>query len=41
MSLSLRLTFRAPDRTMTDQEAQDATERIVDALRSAHGAERR
>jgi len=40
-SLSLRLTFRAPDRTMTDQEAQDATERIVDALRSAHRAERR
>ena len=40
-SLSLRLTFRAPDRTMTDEEAQEATERIVDALRSTHGAERR
>ena len=41
ISLSLRLTFRAPDRTMTDEEAQNATERIVDALQSAHGAERR
>jgi phenylalanyl-tRNA synthetase beta chain len=41
VSLSIRLTFRAPDRTLTDQEAQDATERIVDALRSAHGAQQR
>jgi phenylalanyl-tRNA synthetase beta chain len=41
VSLSLRLTFRAPDRTLTDEEAQDATERIVAALSSAHGAERR
>jgi phenylalanyl-tRNA synthetase beta chain len=40
-SLSLRLTFRASDRTMTDEEAQSATERIVDALRAAHGAEQR
>jgi phenylalanyl-tRNA synthetase beta chain len=41
ISLSLRLTFRAPDRTLTDEEAQAATERIVEALRKAHGAERR
>jgi phenylalanyl-tRNA synthetase beta chain len=41
VSLSLRLTFRAADRTLTDEEAQTATERIVDALRRAHGAERR
>ena len=41
ISLSLRLTFRAPDRTLTDDEAQAATERIVEALRRAHGAERR
>jgi phenylalanyl-tRNA synthetase beta chain len=41
VSLSLRLTFRAPERTLTDAEAQDATDRIVDALRIAHGAERR
>jgi phenylalanyl-tRNA synthetase beta chain len=41
VSLSLRLTFRAPERTLTDDEAQGATERIVAALRDAHGAERR
>jgi phenylalanyl-tRNA synthetase beta chain len=41
VSLSLRLTFRAPERTLTDDEAQDATERIVDALRTCHGAARR
>ena len=40
-SLSLRLTFRAPDRTLTDEEADQATTTIVDALRAAHGAERR
>jgi phenylalanyl-tRNA synthetase beta chain len=41
VSLSLRLTFRAPDRTLTDEEAQEAMERIVAALRDTHGAERR
>jgi phenylalanyl-tRNA synthetase beta chain len=41
ISLSLRLTFRDPERTLTDDEAQAATERIVDALRRAHGAEQR
>jgi len=41
ISLSLRLTFRAVDRTLTDEEAQAGTERIVEALRAAHGAERR
>lgn len=41
VSLSLRLTFQASDRTLTDEEAQSATERIVDALRAAHRAERR
>jgi phenylalanyl-tRNA synthetase beta chain len=41
ISLSLRLTYRAADRTMTDEEAQEATDRIVDALRAAHNAERR
>jgi phenylalanyl-tRNA synthetase beta chain len=41
ISLSLRLTFRAPDRTLTDHEAQDATARIVNTLRTAHGAEQR
>jgi phenylalanyl-tRNA synthetase beta chain len=41
VSLSLRLTFRAPERTLTDAEAKDATDRIVYALREAHGAEQR
>jgi phenylalanyl-tRNA synthetase beta chain len=41
ISLSLRLTFRAPDRTLTDDEVQAATERIVEALGAAHGAVRR
>ena len=41
VSLSYRLTFRAPDRTLTDEEAQDATSRILDALRTTHGAEQR
>jgi phenylalanyl-tRNA synthetase beta chain len=41
VSLSVRLTFRAPARTLTDEEADAATASIVDALKAAHGAERR
>jgi phenylalanyl-tRNA synthetase beta chain len=41
VSLSLRLTYRAPERTLTDDEAQAATDTIVDALRTTHNAERR
>jgi phenylalanyl-tRNA synthetase beta chain len=41
ISLSLRLTFRDPERTLTDDEVQKATERIIDALRTAHAAEQR
>ena len=41
ISLSLRLTFRSADRTLTDREVDDAMTRIVAALQSAHGAERR
>jgi phenylalanyl-tRNA synthetase beta chain len=41
VSLSLRLTYRATDRTLTDDEAQEATDRIVDALRARHEAEQR
>ena len=41
VSLSVRLTFRAADRTLTDEDAQAATEHIVSALKAAHGAERR
>ena len=41
VSLSVRLTFRAADRTLTDEDAQAATDAIVAALKAAHGAERR
>lgn len=41
VSLSLRLTFRAPDRTLTDDEVQAAMDGILAALRSTHGAEQR
>jgi phenylalanyl-tRNA synthetase beta chain len=41
ISLSLRLTFRAPDRTLTDEEVQTAMEKILAALVAAHGAEQR
>jgi phenylalanyl-tRNA synthetase beta chain len=41
VSLSMHLTFRASDRTLTDQEADSVTETIFNALRAAHGAERR
>jgi phenylalanyl-tRNA synthetase beta chain len=41
VSLSLRLTFRSSERTLTDAEVDDAMARIVDALASTHGAVRR
>jgi phenylalanyl-tRNA synthetase beta chain len=41
VSLSLRLTFRSADRTLTDVEVDEAMARIVGALASAHSAERR
>ena len=41
VSLSLRLTFRSPERTLTDDEVEAAMNAIVAALRAAHGAERR
>ena len=41
VSLSLRLTYRAADRTLTDDEAQAATDKIVETLRTTHNAERR
>jgi phenylalanyl-tRNA synthetase beta chain len=41
VSLSLRLTFRATDRTLTDSEVQRAVDAIVSALRASHGAELR
>ncbi len=41
VSLSLRLTFRSPDRTLTDGEVDEAMNRIVAALAADHGAVRR
>jgi phenylalanyl-tRNA synthetase beta chain len=41
VSLSFRLTFRDPDRTLTDGEVQDAMARILAALAAAHGAVQR
>ena len=41
VSLSLRLTFRSPDRTLTDAEVQDAMTAVLAALRDAHGATQR
>ena len=37
-SLSLRLVFRAPDRTLTDADVQTAMDAIVAALAREHGA---
>jgi phenylalanyl-tRNA synthetase beta chain len=41
ISLSLRLTFRSPERTLTDDEVQAAMDRIVAALAREHRAEQR
>ena len=38
VSLSLRLVFRSPDRTLTDTEVQTAMDTVVEALRGEHGA---
>ena len=41
VSLSLRLTFRSPERTLTDAEVDAAMTQIVRALADAHGAVQR
>jgi phenylalanyl-tRNA synthetase beta chain len=41
ISLSLRLTFRSPERTLTDAEVQAAMDAIVGALRERHDAAQR
>jgi len=41
VSLSLRLTFRSPERTLTDAEVDTAMDGIVKALAETHGAQRR
>ncbi|MEE2612334.1 MAG: phenylalanine--tRNA ligase subunit beta [Acidobacteriota bacterium] len=41
VSLSIRLTFRAPDRTLTDTEVQSVTDDVVRALARNHQAKLR
>ncbi|HXD16654.1 MAG TPA: phenylalanine--tRNA ligase subunit beta [Vicinamibacterales bacterium] len=41
VSLSVRLTFRASDRTLTDAEIQTAMDAILAALRDRHAAQQR
>ncbi|HVC21043.1 MAG TPA: phenylalanine--tRNA ligase subunit beta [Vicinamibacterales bacterium] len=41
VSLSVRLTFRSPERTLTDAEVQEAAEAIVAALVREHGVVQR
>ena len=41
VSLSFRLTFQSPERTLTDDEVSAAMTAIVGALKTAHGAEQR
>ena len=38
VSLALRLTFRASDRTLTDVEVQTSVDTVVAALQARHGA---
>jgi phenylalanyl-tRNA synthetase beta chain len=41
VSLSLRLTFRSPERTLTDAEVQGAMDRVLAALTEKHAAVQR
>ena len=41
VSLSFRLTFQSPERTLTDDEISAAMTAIVTALKQVHGAEQR
>ena len=41
VSLSVRLTFRAPDRTLTDAEVQRNTDSVMQALEETHRARQR
>jgi len=40
-SLAYRLTFQAPDRTLTSEEANEQRDRIVRRLQQAFGAQLR
>ena len=41
VSLSLRLTFRSPERTLTDSEVQSAMDAVLTAVKVTHGAVQR
>jgi phenylalanyl-tRNA synthetase beta chain len=41
VSLSIRLTFRASDRTLTDAEVQSAMDAVLVALKDRHAAVQR
>ena len=41
VSLSLRLTFRSSDRTLTDSDVQSAMDDVLAALKERHGAVQR
>src|SRR5262249_50744709 len=41
VSLSVRMTFQAPDRTLTDDDVQASVEQILDRLVREHGAVQR
>jgi phenylalanyl-tRNA synthetase beta chain len=41
VSLSLRLTFRAPERTLTDSEVQRAVDAVLGSLKERHAAVQR
>jgi len=41
VSVSVRLRFQAPDRTLTDAEVQESFDRILAALVQKHGAVQR
>ena len=41
VSLSLRLTFRSSDRTLTDAEVQTAMDAVLAALKQRHAAVQR
>ena len=41
ISISIRLTFQAPDRTLTDSEVQTSFDTILAALVREHGAVQR
>ena len=41
VSLAVRLTFRSPDRTLTDGEVQSAMDEVLAVVRATHGAVQR